>query len=305
MRRVTVRRDAGGALDAASVINAAAARLADHGYCILDHAVPVERISAIDTDLVPIFAATPMCKGDFYGWNTKRFGSLLRRSGGMATLVQHPLILGIADTVLGPHCDRILLNLTQGVEIHPGARAQFLHRDQDMWGGPKGAIEYLINVIWPLTPFTAENGGTVLYPGSHRSDGDREGEDAVVADMAPGSALIFLGSTLHGGGANRTNTPRRGIIISYCLGWLRPFENSWLVYPPATARSYDRSLTDLLGYVQHRPNLGNVEGQCPSILLGDAVPDHLPAIDALRPDQAVMLRDYVAEQGDPIADGMD
>jgi ectoine hydroxylase-related dioxygenase (phytanoyl-CoA dioxygenase family) len=280
-------------------------QLLAHGYCILEHAVPVDLIVSVDADLDPAFRFTPMCQGDFYGWNTKRFGSLLRRSGEMASLVQHPLVLGIADMILGPHCDRILLNLTQGVEIHPGANAQFLHRDQDMWGGPKGELEYLINVIWPLTTFTSENGGTVLYPGSHRSEGDGAGEDAVVAAMEPGSALIFLGSTLHGGGANRTNIPRRGIIISYCLGWLRPFENPWLVYPPATARCFDRDLTDLLGYVQHRPNLGNVEGQCPSILLGDAVPDHLPAIDALRPDQAKMLRDYVVDQGDPIADGMD
>ena len=37
----------------------------------------------------------------------------------------------------------------------------------------------------------------------------------------------------------------------------------------------------LAGYAQHRPNLGNHEGQCPSVLLSDDVAAHLGAIDAL------------------------
>src|SRR3546814_13713635 len=82
------------------------------------------------------------------------------------------------------------------------------------------------------------------------------------------------------------SAPRRGIVISYCLGWLKPFELQWLVYPPQVARLFSPELAALVGYAQHRPNLGNVEGQCPSILLGDHVPDYLPAVDALRPDQA-------------------
>jgi len=85
-------------------------------------------------------------------------------------------------------------------------------------------------------------------------------------------------------------------VIGYSLGWLKPYENPWLAYPPAVARSFDPALAALVGYQQHRPNLGNYEGRCPSILLGDDVPDHLAAIDALRPDQAAMIADYVAGQ---------
>ena len=78
---------------------------------------------------------------------------------------------------------------------------------------------------------------------------------------------------------------RRGIIISYCLGWLKPYENQWLTYPPEVASAFNPELAALVGYQQHRPNLGNYDGQCPSILLGGDPPDHLAAIDALRPDQ--------------------
>jgi ectoine hydroxylase-related dioxygenase (phytanoyl-CoA dioxygenase family) len=200
--------------------------------------------------------------------------------------------------MLLPWCDRIALNLTQAIEIHPGALPQAPHRDQDMWGGPKGSLEYLVNVMWPLAPFSRENGGTRLWPGSHcdpEVDGLEEA-DAIVPHLAPGDALVFLGSTLHGGGGNIAVARRRGIVVSYCLGWLKPFELQWLVYPPPIARHFSPDLAALVGYAQHRPNLGNVEGQCPSILLRGDVSDHLPAIDALRPDQAEAVEMFVRSQ---------
>lgn len=268
------------------------------GYCIIPDVINVSQISKLNTDLDLRFVQTPLCNGDFYGRNTKRFGSLLCRSDQVAAMVMQPHILSLVNLMLLPHCDRYHLNLTQAVEILPGALAQFPHRDQDMWPGPKGDIEYLVNVMWPLTEFTTDNGATVLWPGSHKQQTESAlpEDEAIAAEMSPGSALVFLGSTLHGGGANQTNLSRRGIIISYSLGWLKPFENQWLVYPPVVARHFSPELAAIVGYTQHRPNLGNYEGQCPSILLRGDLPNHLAATDALRPDQAEMLDVYVAGQ---------
>ena len=279
------------------------ALLARDGWCVFGRAVEPAALADIEADLAPRFAATPPCEGVFYGARTKRFGSLLTRAAGIDQLVMHPLILELVEQMLLPWCERIALNLTQAIEIHPGALPQLPHRDQDMWAGPKGSLEYLVNVMWPLVPFTHENGGTRLWTGSHF---DRElpilpEEEAVVPQVRPGDALLFLGSTLHGGGGNTSRTPRRGIVVSYCLGWLKPFELQWLVYPPQVARGFSPELAALVGYAQHRPNLGNVEGQCPSILLRDDVPDHLPAIDALRPAQAeaaaMFIRSQMGEMG--------
>jgi ectoine hydroxylase-related dioxygenase (phytanoyl-CoA dioxygenase family) len=167
-----------------------------------------------------------------------------------------------------------------------------------MWRGAIGEVEYLVNVMWPFTPYTSDNGATLIWPESH---GARALQEAVPSsefpvEMGPGSALLFLGSTLHGAGGNRSDAVRRGCIISYCLGWLKPYENQWLAYPPEVARRFSPELAALVGYQQHRPNLGNFEGQCPSVLLGDHRPDRFPATDALRPDQAAMVADFVAEQ---------
>lgn len=268
------------------------------GWCVLKGALEPGVVAAFADDLAPSFARTPMCEGAFYGNRTRRFGSLLRRSPHAEALVRQPSVLEIVERLLLPWCERIALNLTQAVEIHPGAPAQFPHRDQDMWGGPKGELEYLVNVMWPLDRFTPENGGTRLWPGSHLTQhiGELPEDAAIVPEVVPGDALLFLGSTLHGGGGNRSAAPRRGVIVSYCLGWLKPFELQWLVYPPAIARGFSPELAALVGYAQHRPNLGNVEGRCPSILLSDDVPEHLGAIDALRPDQQAMADAFLADQ---------
>lgn len=268
------------------------------GYCIVSDALPQAMIADIETTLEPHFTATPFGRGGFYGERTKRFGRLLTRAPQTAAMVQHRVILAAVEQVLGPWCDTVQLNLAQAIEIHPGALAQAPHRDQDMWHGEKGDREYVVNVMWPLTPFRAANGATRIWPGSHGRQALQENPatPSLAAEAMPGDAILFLGSTLHAAGANLTDGPRRGIVVGYSLGWLKAYENPYLAYPPAVARRFAPALAALVGYRQHRPNLGNYEGQCPSVLLGEPVPEHLAATDALLPEQAAMIAAHRAAE---------
>lgn len=265
------------------------------GYCIMHDIIPRAEVARLSADLNERFAKTPYCNGDFYGRRTKRFGSLMTRSSATVNFVAHPLILRLVEAALGPWCDQFQLNLTQALELHPGERAQAPHRDKDMWRGATPEIEYLVNVMWPVSKFTAENGGTRIWPGSHQRQEEflLPEEQSIAVEMEPGSACVFLGSTLHGGGANRSQEVRRGMIVSYSLGWLKPFENQWLIYPPEIARHFPRDIQKLVGYFQHRPNLGNVEGRCPSELLDGRFHDYLPAEDAFTPELAAQLKAYL------------
>jgi len=271
-------------------------KLLQRGYCVIPNLIDPDQVAAVDRELAPDFANTPFCQGGFYGERTKRFGRLLNRSTRAQHHVMHPLVLQIVETILSPWCDQIQLNLTQAIALHPGALPQLPHRDQDMWRGAIGETEYLVNVMWPFTPYTEANGATLVWP---NSQGEQALEpepqtDPIAIELNPGEALLFLGSTLHGAGGNTTDEVRRGMIVSYCLGWLKPYENQWLAYPPDIARHFPPELAALAGYQQHRPNLGNFEGQCPSILLDGKMP--AGAIDALRPDQQILVADYVARQ---------
>jgi ectoine hydroxylase-related dioxygenase (phytanoyl-CoA dioxygenase family) len=83
-----------------------------------------------------------------------------------------------------------------------------------------------------------------------------------------------LGSTLHAGGANvTTDQRRRGMHVSYCLGWLRTEENQYLATPIDVVRTLPREAQALLGYAAHDAlasgggYLGTVELQDPVELL--------------------------------------
>lgn len=274
------------------------ASLERDGYCIIRDCLPRAVLAAFETDIDQAFRETPFGQGHFYGHRTKRFGSLLRRSQHAASLVLEPIILALVRDVLGSACERIQLNVAQAISVHPGEIEQFPHRDHDMWPCDKGGQEFLVNVIWPLSQFTTDNGATRIYPGTHKQEIASLDQlaEPVVAECGPGDTILFLGSTIHGAGANKTDLERRAVVIGYSLGWLKSYENNSLAYPPSVARSFAKELAELVGYVQHRPNLGNYEGQCPSILLADDVPAFIPAVDALRPDQEQAVRQFALDR---------
>lgn len=280
--------------DRAETVSRAIHALRDEGYYIVRGAASGDTIRTLNGELDETFHRTPPSEGLFYGDWSRRFGGLLKRSRIAQTLAMHARMIQIVEEFLHPNCDRIQLSLMQAIELAPGAAAQVPHRDQDSWGGEKGKFEYMVSVMWPLTPFTAENGATVVWPKSNRlePDKDRIFSGGVPAAMDIGDALIFLGSTMHASGANRSNFPRRGLVVSYCLGWLKPHENQWLVYPPAIARTFPPTLAALVGYQRHRPNLNNYEGQCPSILLKEDVPDFIAAADEFPDSLNNVIRAY-------------
>lgn len=265
------------------------------GYLILRDVLAPCQTAELAGELEPWLKETPRCEGDFYGWKTTRVGGLLYKAPIVQHLALDPRILAIAEALLGAQCDRIQLNLTQAARVHPGERAQAPHRDEEMWPGDKQGREWLLNVMWAVSDFTAGNGATRIWPGSHRMALDRcaDPDASINAEMRAGSALLFLGSLTHSAGANCSSAPRTGVIVSYCLGWLKTYENQFLAYPRQVARCFPERLQRLIGYQMHRPNLGGWEGRDPIDYLGDE--DALgPHRDALTPEIARELQDYYA-----------
>lgn len=265
------------------------------GYLIIEAVLNAHETNRLETELEPWIARTPRCEGDFYGWRTTRVGGLLSKAPIVQHLVLNPRILAIAEALLRPACDCVQLNLTQATRVHPGERAQAPHRDEEMWPADTQGRQWLLNVMWAVSDFTEDNGATRLWPGSQRRALDR-GEDpskSIAAIMPKGSACLFLGSLTHGAGANRSAAPRTGVIVSYCLGWLKSYENQFLAYPKEVVCCFPERLQRLLGYQMHRPNLGGWEGQDPIRWLDDSGEPHAHA-DALTPEIAAQLREHYA-----------
>ena len=196
---------------------------------------------------------------DFNGYRTLRIGSVLAYAPTTAAMIGHPLVVAVADAVLLPFCETYRIGSTSGIEILPGEGDQVLHRDDTIY--PLHSLQGLetqIGVMWAFDDFTDENGATRVLLGSHRHKSYLPPDESgvVQAAMPRGSALFYLGSTWHGGGANRSQAPRMGLINTYALGWLRQEVNMYLTVPPAIARTYPPLIRKLLGYARHSPYLG-------------------------------------------------
>lgn len=209
---------------------------------------------------------------EFYGTSTIRIDGLPAKSPTFIDLMLSPLLTRVADHFLLPNCKDYLFNTGQVIQIGPGETAQTLHRDEDAWKycpKPKPQLEVEVEAMFALTDFTAVNGATHVIPGSHRWPPGRAGEpgESVQAEMKAGSAVFYLGSTFHGGGANRTeHENRRGMFLGYVVGWLRTEENTFLTVPIEQVRDMPVRAQELLGYKSHT-GIGVVDVGSPMKLL--------------------------------------
>ena len=191
----------------------------------------------------------------FFGTKTRHLTGLSGRSEIFREqIMSHPLYLELCERILRPNCATYQLNYGHIFEIAPGAATQPLHRDGACWSYLPANIEREVASIVALSDFTEANGATLVIPGSHLWPAERALDyvDAVPAIMPAGSALLYLGATAHAAGSNTTSDElRRGMHVSYCLGWLRTEENNYLAAPLDEVRTYSKQAQKLLGYSAH------------------------------------------------------
>jgi len=256
------------ATDDVASLDTMAQTLLSEGYLVVRNLAPELAAEAVD-ELRADIEAAPVGHTEFLGSRTKRLGGLLRRSPAVRELVIHPVVMALADRVLQPHCARYQLNFSGIMHLMPGAAAQGLHRDSDIYPFRHPSPPTLMPVMWALSDFTADNGATQAVPGSHLWEEGRSPlvSEITAAEMPAGSALIYLGGTIHGGGSNTSSVNRTGLALQYSLGWLRQEENQYLANPPEVARNYPERLQRLIGYDYGGPYLGFVNGDSPQRLL--------------------------------------
>ena len=192
----------------------------------------------------------------FFGERTRHLTGVAGKSRTLATeVITHPLLRAVCDAVLLPSCAAYQVNLAHVLDRGPGAERQWLHRDEDVWPHlPRPHAEVQLATMIALVDFDTERGGTLLAPGSHRWERGRQPteDELAVAEMPAGSAVIYLGSTIHAAGANTTSDVwRRGMHLSYCAGWLRTEENHYLATPPEVVRELPLESLALLGFAAH------------------------------------------------------
>ena len=248
------------------------AALQNAGAVIVEDLLPPDVVARVNEEVeAAVDAADPAAEvfnpvlQAFHGPHTRQVTAVAAISPTFAVDVMcQPLLLELCDRVLLPSCARYQLNLGHLLQRGPGADEQWLHRDELVWSDvPQPHPELQVASVIAFVDFTRENGATRVVPGSHQWP-DRWNtpaeqltrpppalEQIAYAEMPAGSAVIYSGGTIHAGGSNTTDVPRRGAHLSYCLGWLRTEENNYLAVPPEVAAKLPRRAQEVLGYAVH------------------------------------------------------
>ncbi len=235
------------------------------GAVIVEDLLDIDVLTRFNCELDPYIETAPLAKDRpfinkavqwFFGAETRDVTGVAGRSRVFATeILTHPVFRAVCDAILLPSCASYQLNIAHVLDRGPGSEQQLVHRDEVVWVHlPSPHPEIQLASVIALVDFTADNGATRVVPGSHRWPRDRVAtpDELVPAEMAAGSAIIYLGSTLHAGGANvTTDERRRGMHVSYCVGWLRTEENQYLATPIDVVRTLPRESQGLLGYAAH------------------------------------------------------
>lgn len=272
---------------ASTPIDAMTKTLQEHGAVIVEGLLDADTLDRFNAELDPLLEATDPARSFvnpavefFFGDKTRHLTAMAAKSRVFAEeVLPHPTYMGICDRVLGPFCASYQVNIAHVLDRGPGAEQQMLHRDELVWSFlPRPHPEIQVASIIALVDFTADIGATRLVPGSNHWPYEREpkSDEIAVAEMPAGSAVLYLGSTIHGGGPNSTEgTWRRGMHVSYTVGWLRTEENQCLSAPPDVVRSLPRRSQELLGYGVHDAiatgggYLGTVDLVAPADLLSE------------------------------------
>jgi ectoine hydroxylase-related dioxygenase (phytanoyl-CoA dioxygenase family) len=255
----------------------------EFGYCILEGALDADTARAARGRLLEQLAAEEEMGISYLTPDKKRFVRFLLNKGEVfRDIVLHPWLTEMVGHVLG---ERFLLSSYQGHIALPGGTTAF-HTDQFWMPSPtdehrqtqvrpgsitrannrghhvlgeKGmhppaiAPAVVCNAMWMLDDFTAENGATIMVPGSHlsgRQPDHKLDEDAEwVPAVAPaGSVAIFEGRTWHSTGANRSDGTRIGLTTNFCAPQFRQQENFLLGTRQEVLDEASEELLEMIGF---------------------------------------------------------
>lgn len=140
-------------------------------------------------------------------------------------LLESPQILQIVDATVSPTA---ILHLQNGFLLppaQPGDETRFqrnFHRDF-----PRVLNGYVcsINTLIAIDEFTADNGATVVVPGTHQASSapseERLERDAVPAECEAGSMIVFDSTLWHAAGKNATAHDRCAVNQQFTRSYFK------------------------------------------------------------------------------------
>ncbi len=231
------------------------------GACILDSLISPELCDQLMADFMPHIEDVSWTNtgykedDEFFGLKTKRFHGLPGMSEKCSEIIGNEFLLDLASSILGRgrRCRALRVSTMELMVLGSDQVDQQLHRDSDSWGYMNRSRDenILFSANIALCDFTDTNGATVVVPGSCQWPDDRQAEEGetCLATMKKGSALLYSGDVIHGGGNNTEDAIRTGFYIGFIPSWLSPLENHVVASGVAAVDKLDEPIQHLLNVV--------------------------------------------------------
>src|SRR6185369_9085272 len=154
------------------------------GFAVVRGKGAAETMDSIAYDIRRYGRQVKALELEFFGGGAlKKVEGLAAKSAGMIDLIDDPFAVELAEAFLGAEP---LLNASGGFILEKGKRTQPLHHDDVLYKPmvPRHTQETMLNFMFAVTDFTAENGCTRIVPGSHKwPEGRAPTPDDEVLDM--------------------------------------------------------------------------------------------------------------------------
>lgn len=228
-------------------VDDAVRRIRQDGFTILEGVIPAADVASVRDAVIAAqqrqhaaseaMKAAIRAKGHRVGVEgVAGVRAVINETQAFAPWLADELLLDAARVFFGDH---VRITCTDAVINHPGCGRGYWHSD---WPYNQTNASHIpapypdtllhLSTIWMLTDFTAENGGTLLVPGSHRFEGNPSAASMGGVDRdAPyptehhavgraGSVLLYDSRMWHAVAPNRSAADRVALIVRYAPWWL-------------------------------------------------------------------------------------
>jgi len=234
------------------------------GYTIIPDFMDPARLAEVRR-VLGFYLGSHTGRNPFEGHSTERVYTLVARGEVFWDIALDERVLALCDRFLLSGC---LLTASQAICIRPGEKPQDYHHDDTFYTVPRPRPMISLSTIAAVDAFSVENGGTEVIPGSHLWGDDWRGKvssaPAIAVTMPAGACVVFSGTLVHRGGANRSAAPRLAFSNQYCQPWARQQENFLQGVPLEVARQMPERLQQMLGYSIYPPFMGQLTASHPA-----------------------------------------
>ena len=203
------------------------------GFTIFQDVIPADEIAAVRRHILEAARrlADPKKLADL---KVSHVSSFINHEQSFAPYLTDPRMIEVVHALLGPHF-RISYTTTQINE--PGNPRTRWHADWPFNQKNAGHIPapypdgcFHLTTLWMFSPFTSENGGTLVVPGSHRIttnpttdmgvDPDAPYPTELLVTGRAGSVLMFDSRLWHAANHNGSSEQRVAMSIRFAPWWL-------------------------------------------------------------------------------------